>query len=272
MQTTVTDYVFAGSVPQIYEAHLVPLIFEPYAHELADRLRPRPLNSVLELAAGTGSLTRALTAVLPEAVAILATDLNAAMLDRAQHVGMRRPVEWQTVDAMQLPFADQSFDAVGCQFGVMFFADKHRAFAEAHRVLKPGGLFAFSVWDRLSENAFADAVTQALERRFPDDPPRFLERTPHGYHDLSAIEHDLAAAGFRSPVCIETVERCSRAVSCPIPALAYCQGTPLRNEIEAREPAQLPRVTDEVARAIGRHFGPGPVEGKTRAFVVSVER
>jgi SAM-dependent methyltransferase len=220
-----TDKVFAGSIPKLYETYLVPLIFEPYAADLTNRLRSRRLSRILEIAAGTGVVTRALASALPDSVAIVATDLNQAMLDQAAAVGTKRTVEWRQADAMQLPFPDAAFDAAVCQFGVMFFPDKPKAFAEARRVLKPGGIFIFNVWDRISENEFADTVTTALESVFPKDPPRFMARTPHGYHDQRAIGRDLASGGFRAPPRIDTVAARSRAASPRIPAIAYCQGT-----------------------------------------------
>src|SRR5574337_730938 len=151
-----TDEVFAGSIPKLYATHLVPLIFEPYATDLTSRLRSRNPSRILEIAAGTGVVTRALAAALHESASIVATDLNQAMLDQAAATGTARPVEWRQADALALPFGDGAFDAVVCQFGAMFFPDKSRAFSEARRVLKPGGLFIFNVWDRIAENEFAD--------------------------------------------------------------------------------------------------------------------
>ena len=153
------DKIFAGSIPKLYDELLVPLIFEPYADDIASRLASRKVSRVLEIAAGTGVVTRRLASALPADVAIVATDLNRPMLDMAAEVGTTRPVEWREADAMQLPFADGEFDAVVCQFGVMFFPDKAKAFSEARRVLKPGGTFLFNVWDRIEENEFADTVT-----------------------------------------------------------------------------------------------------------------
>jgi SAM-dependent methyltransferase len=170
-----------------------------------------------------------------------------------------------------LPFEDATFDAVVCQFGSMFFPDKPRAFSEARRVLKPGGAFVFNVWDRIEENEFADAVTTALESVFPRDPPRFLARTPHGYHDRARIEHDLASGGFAGVPGIATVAARSRANSPRAPAIAYCQGTPLRNEIEARDASRLGEATDIAADAVARRFGHGPVDGKIQAHIVIVE-
>jgi SAM-dependent methyltransferase len=264
------DKAFTGSIPKLYDTYLVPLIFEPYAADLAERLRSRPVAHVLEIAAGTGVVTRALASLLPEGVTIVATDLNQAMLDHAASVGTERAVEWRQADAMRLPFPDRTFDAVVCQFGAMFFPDKARAFAEARRVLKPGGVFMFNVWDRIEENQFANTVTTALEAVFPGDPPRFMVRVPHGYHDQRAIEGDLAGGGFAAPPQITTVAARSRATSARVPAIAFCQGTPLRNEIEARDAARLEEATDVAAEAIARQFGRGAIEGKIQAHVVVV--
>ena len=264
-----SDTVFAGSIPEIYDEYLVPLIFEPYAMDLAARLVVRSPTQVLELAAGTGVLTRHLAANLPPGVSIVATDLNQPMLDRAASVGTARPVEWRQADAMQLPFDDGAFDAVACQFGVMFFPDKARAFAEARRVLRPGGVFLFNVWDRIEENEFAVSVTDALAQLFPDDPPQFMARVPHGYHDHGVIERDLSRGGFaRSNPEILTVAARSRAASPQIPAIAYCQGTPLRSEIETRGPSRLAEATRAATDAIAERFGSGAVEGKIQALVV----
>ena len=265
------DKVFTGAIPKLYETYLVPLIFEPYARDLAGRLASRTLSRVLEIAAGTGVVTRALAATLPEQVSIIATDLNPAMLAQAAIVGTSRPVDWQQADAMQLPFADATFDAVVCQFGAMFFPLRSQAFAEARRVLKPGGVFIFSVWDSIASNEFADVVTASLQPLFPEDPPRFLARTPHGYCDAALIERDVAGGGFTKPARIETVTARSRADSARTVAVAYCQGTPLRNEIEARDATRLAEATDAAAEAIAARFGTGPVDGKIQACVVTVE-
>jgi SAM-dependent methyltransferase len=267
-----TDKVFAGSIPRLYEAHLVPLIFEPYAADLANRLAVRTVTRVLEIAAGTGVATRRLASVLPDDVSIVATDLNQPMLDHAAAIGTKRPVEWRQADAMQLPFRDGMFDAVVCQFGVMFFPEKAKAFSEARRVLRSGGVFVFNVWDRIEENEFADTVTTALAAFFPQDPPRFLARTPHGYCDHPTIERDLAGGGFTAAPRISTVAARSRASSARDPAVAYCQGTPLRSEIEARDASRLGEATDVAAEAIARKFGRGAVDGKIQAHIVTIEK
>jgi SAM-dependent methyltransferase len=272
MGARATDRVFSGSIPKLYETHLVPLIFEPYAADLAQRLASRSPARVLEVAAGTGVVTRQLASTLPQRVSIVATDLNQSMLDYGASLPMARPVEWRQADAMQLPFEDQTFDAVVCQFGAMFFPDKSAAFSEARRMLRPGGVFIFNVWDKIADNEFADTVTTALESVFPQDPPRFMARIPHGYSDPPTIERDLRSAGFIAAPRIDTLTARSRARSPLIPAIAYCQGTPLRNEIEARDPSGPGDSTDFAADAIARRFGREAVDGKIQAHIVTVER
>ena len=267
-----TDKLFAGSIPEIYDRFLVPLIFEDYARDLADRLAKAGPQDLLETAAGTGVLTRAVAARLPVSTRITATDLNQPMLERAK---ARQPgngrIAWKQADALALPFGDQSFDAVVCQFGVMFFPDRVAGYKEARRVLRTGGHFIFNVWDRISENDFADTVTQALADVFPDDPPRFMARTPHGYHDVDEIRADLKAAGFAS-VSVDVVDARSKAPSPRDPAVAYCQGTPLRNEIEARDASRLEEATTKAAEALARRFGNGAVDGRIRALVITAPR
>ena len=262
------DHQFAGSIPALYETYLVPMLFEPYAADIVGRVRMRAGSTILEIAAGTGVVTRALALALPADTSIVATDLNQAMLDRAAAAGTSRPVEWRQADAMKLPFPDGVFDTVVCQFGAMFFPDKAKAFSEARRVLAPGGAFVFSVWDRLAENELADIVTTALESVFPADPPRFMARTPHGYHDVRIVERDLAGGGFNSPPQVFTIEARSRAASARTAAIAFCQGTPLRSEIESRDSALLGAATDAAEAALGRRFGDGAIDARMRAHVL----
>jgi ubiquinone/menaquinone biosynthesis C-methylase UbiE len=267
-----TDKLFAGSIPEIYDRFMVPLIFEPYALDLAGRLARTEPREVLETAAGTGVLTRAIASHLPASARIVATDLNQPMLD---HAAARQPdggrIAWKQADALALPFEDQSFDAVACQFGAMFFPDKLQGFKEAYRVLKPGGRFFFSVWDQISENEFADTVTEALAVLFPNDPPRFMARTPHGYHDEERIRAELNTAGF-AHISVDAVEARSKASSPRDAAIAYCQGTPLRTEIEARDPSRREDATKQATEALAQRFGSGAIEGRIRAFVITAIR
>jgi ubiquinone/menaquinone biosynthesis C-methylase UbiE len=263
-----TDKEFSGSIPQIYETLLVPLIFAPYARDLAGRIKAFAPRHVLETAAGTGVVTRALTMQLPDDVSITATDLNEPMLAQAKSTLPGTRVTWRQADALALPFEATSFDVVACQFGAMFFPDRVKGYAEARRVLKSGGRFVFNVWDAIETNEFADVVTQALAKVFASDPPRFLARTPHGYHDKDLLRSDLERAGFAG-VEIEAVEHISAAPSPREPAIAYCQGTPLRSEIEARGAPGLEAATDAAADALAKRFGTGAIEGRIRALVMT---
>lgn len=270
MQAPASDAAFAGSIPELYERHLVPMLFAWYADDLATRVAALAPASVLELACGTGVVTRRLADALPATTPIVATDLNQAMLDQAQAIGTSRTVAWRQADAQAPPFADGAFDVVACQFGVMFFPDRPGAFAQARRVLQPGGTLVFSVWDAIVHNEFADVAAQALARMFPDDPPRFMARTPHGYHDVDAIRRDLALGGFAATPRIDTVAARGDAASAMDAAVAYCQGTPLRGEIEARGPGRLVESTAAVARALAERFGNGAISGRIQARIVTV--
>jgi ubiquinone/menaquinone biosynthesis C-methylase UbiE len=262
------DTVFAGSIPEIYDSYLVPLIFEAYASDLARRVVEGSAARVLETAAGSGVVTRALAPLLDKSARYIVSDLNQPMLERAaSRQDADERIAWQQADALDLPFQDHSFDAVCCQFGAMFFPDRIAGYRETRRVLKPSGRFLFNVWDRIEENDFACIVTDAVGAVFPSDPPRFLARTPHGYHDVAQIEAELRAAGF-SAIEVMTVEERSNAASARDPAIAYCQGTPLRNEIEARDPNALETVTERAAKAIAKAYGDGPVSGKIQGHVI----
>ncbi len=265
---TTSDKVFAGSIPALYDQFLGPMLFEPFAKEMAKRAQAVAPSSVLETAAGTGIATQELLRVLPADTAITATDLNPAMLDRA---AARLPVGrvlLQVSDAASLDFADSSFDLVVCQFGVMFFPDKSKALAEARRVLKPDGTLLFSVWDSLNQNILSQVVADTVADYFVGDPPDFLARTPFGYSDVARIKGDLRAAGF-GDIDATRINLLSRAPSPRHVAIGLCQGTPLRAEIEARAPTELDTVTDKVTEALAVRFGPGAVTAPMQAIMVA---
>jgi ubiquinone/menaquinone biosynthesis C-methylase UbiE len=189
-------------------------------------------------------------------------------LDHASAQLSSTRVNWRKADAQHVPFPDGEFDAVVCQFGAMFFPDKPQAFSEAYRVLKPDGRFLFNVWDRIEENEFAEVVVRSVATLFPDNPPMFLARTPHGHYDTAALKAQLRAAGFGA-VTTEIVTRESHAANALSVAIGYCQGTPMRNEIEAHDPGRLAEATEAAAAALTKQFGPGPVTGKIPAHIIT---
>lgn len=256
--------MWAEDMSAAYDEYLVPAVFRPYADELASRVARHRPGVVLELAAGTGVLTQTMRARLP-GTRITATDLNLAMVE----VGSANvpSATWRQADAVQLPFGDASVDLVACQFGVMFFPDRPAAYAEVARVLRPGGYFVFNCWGPLATHDVEAAVMAALAEIFPDDPPSFLARVPHGY-GVDTVAADLTAARF-GDLRVETVELNCTARSAGDLARGYCRGTPLRPEIETR--GDLDATTRAVASALERRFGPGPVVGRMSALVVSAD-
>ena len=262
-----SDTAFSGSIPALYDRCLGPLLFEPYARDLAERVAAIAPRRILETAAGTGIVTAAIVREVPDAE-IVATDLNEAMLAVAAERVRSPAVAFRQADAQELPFADGSFDLVVAQFGAMFFPDRIAAYREARRVLKRGALFLFNVWDGLEANPASAAAAAAVAELFPDDPPGFLARVPFGYSDPLRIEKDLHAAGF-DEVVIETVAKRSRADPQEA-ATGLCMGTPLRAEIEARDPARLQQAADAAAAALRALAGSdGMLDQPMSALVVS---
>jgi len=264
---TATDTVFAGSIPAIYDQYLVPLIFAPYARLAAERAAALRPGRILETAAGTGVVTEQLHRALPDAE-IVATDLNPPMLEQAARRISASNVRFQPADAQALPFPDNSFDLVVCQFGVMFFPDKVRANAEARRVLREEGRYLLVIWDRIEHNLATMAAGRAVAALFPMDAVRFYERVPFRYHDIGQIERDLLAAGF-TDIEYETVELHSRAASARDAAIGLVQGTPVRSDIEQIDASMLGRATDTAAEALRQYDGPDGFDAPMSARLVT---
>ncbi|MEO6701721.1 MAG: methyltransferase domain-containing protein [Jatrophihabitantaceae bacterium] len=251
---------------EIYDLRLGQAVFAPYGADLARRASVLAPQRVLELAAGTGIVTTRLVAALPSAE-IVATDLNPPMVDyaAAKVAGPR----WEVADAQDLRYADASFDLVVCQFGVMFLPDRVDAYRGVRRVLRPGGSFLFNAWDTLDSHVVEAAVIDAMAELFPQDPPDFLRRVPHGYADVDRIRDDVEAAGLEV-VAAERVELTGRAPSVAALAEGYCLGTPLRFELAGRgEPAY---VVAPLTAALMERFGEGPVEVAMSAHVLHAMR
>jgi SAM-dependent methyltransferase len=264
-----TDAAFKPTYAEHYDRYLVPLLFAPYARCLADRVKALKPHRVLETAAGTGILSRALAQALPAEVAITASDLNQPMIDRAR-VSAEPRIVWQQADAMHLPFPNESFELVVCQFGVMFFPDKRASFREAARVLAPGGQYLFAVWDdwkKMPEAPLgiaADVVGTMLEC----DPASLVNPA---YHDETALRQDLAAAQFQF-IEVDRIALPAAASSAREAALATVHGSLIRSVIEAKYPGRLDEATNAVERALLAQFGRGAVAGRTSALIVIAEK
>lgn len=265
-----TDTVFAGSIPETYEQYMVPLIFRPYAELLAERVTSFAPSRILETAAGTGVVTRALHRALPNAE-IVATDLNQPMLDQAGQQLRVPQVRFQQADALDLPFDDASFDVVLCQFGVMFFPDKAKANAEARRVLRDGGKYLLVIWDKVDRNLATKVAGPAVAELFPDDTAAFYERIPFRYHDRAVIEDDLRNAGFVD-IAFDTVELRSRAATARDAAIALTQGTPMRSDIEKRGPDALANATEAAAQALRIFEGKDGFDAPMSAHLVTATK
>jgi ubiquinone/menaquinone biosynthesis C-methylase UbiE len=257
---------FEGSVPVFYDRFLGSFYFEPYAADLAQRVTVSRDARVLELACGTGILTRRLREALPKDAQLVATDLNEAMIEFARSKLWGTDIHWRTADAQSLPFKDGVFDAVVCQFGLMFLPDKPLGFREARRVLKPGGMLVTNVWCALADNPTAAAAHRALTGLFPDDPPRFLE-TPFGFHDPAAIEAVARDAGF-STVAVERVDLEGHAPSARHVAMGFARGTPLAAGLAERR-ADVEAVVEAIARALRDGDGPMPYAAPLAALVIT---
>ena len=238
--------VFEHSTPALYDRYMGPLLFEPYAEHVAKRVAPLRPNRVLETAAGTGIVTRAVREALP-GVAIIATDVNPAVVEFAAQQFRSEGVTFEAADAQQLPFDDESFDLVLCLFGIMFFPDKVRANAEARRVLRPGGRYVVATFNRLDLNPVPEAAGKAVATLFPEDP-RYMERGPFSYTDATVVAEDLRSAGFEN-IEVETVELAS-LVSAQDAARGIVLGSPFRAEIERLDPSALERATDAIEQAL----------------------
>ena len=258
---------FGGSIPEYYDRYMAPVQFDPFAADLVRRLPPRPPGDVLEMACGTGALTRRLRKRLDPAVRLVATDLSKAMLDYASNklreVG---GIEWREADAGNLPFPDESFGAVVCAFGIMFVPDKPSAFRQMRRVLREGGLVVFNVWDSIDENPHARANDEVIRALFPGDPEMQLARIPHGFHDPRQIRALLAEANFQE-LRIETVKLEIQSPSVRAFATGLIRGSPRAWLLQQRG-ASLDEVIQRLAIALARIGGDEPFRCPAQAVVV----
>ena len=262
---------FVGAVPLNYDRYLGPLLFVPYADDLAARLPVAPRTRVLEVACGTGIVTERLMRRLAGQGTLVATDLNDAMIAHARgRIPADPALEWRQADGTSLPFPDRAFDVVVCEFGLMFFPDKAAGVREAFRVLRPGGLYLFNVWDERERNAATRIAHDTIGTFFPDDPPQFYE-VPFNLHDPAGVRGLLAAGGFVD-VAWETVAKVGTSPSAEDAAAGLVEGNPVIGAIMARRPDALPDIRAAVARNIAAELGDHPVRTPLRAHVFTARR
>lgn len=258
------NIAFQGPIPENYERYLGPYLFEPYAIDLVSRIR-QPVNTVLELACGTGRVTRHLRQSLPASARLMATDLNPDMITIARGLVQDVSVEWQIANMQALPFEENSFDLVICQFGFMFVPDRPLAFREVYRVLRPGGQLLFNTWDHLSNNPTSDLTNQIVAQFFPDNPPVFFD-IPFSMHDQGAILRLLEEAGFRD-CAIELVTKQSVGESAEAVANGFLLGTPMYTFLSEKAPDLLPEIIEAVSAAVASRFGEQKPVSRMQAWV-----
>jgi ubiquinone/menaquinone biosynthesis C-methylase UbiE len=262
---------FVGKIPENYDRYLAPLFFNPYADDLVGRLAVHDGMRILEVACGTGIVTRRLVAKLGGRGSIVATDLNEAMFANARK-GLPGPgdAKWRHADGTSLPFESRSFDAVVCQFGLMFFPDKAAGAREAFRVLTPGGVYLFNVWDALEHNPVPRLTHETIAAFFPKDPPRFYT-VPFSYHDTAVIESLLRETGFEDVRC-ERVAKEGRSPSAAEAAIGLIEGNPVFGEIMQRRPEAIGEIEAAVAARLAGELGDAPLRAPLRALVATARR
>ncbi len=262
------DVTFDGTIPEVYDRFLGSLLFEPYAVDMARRVAELEPDNVLEVAAGTGIVTRRLLESLPRASRLTATDLNDPMIEHARgRIGKDSRVSWRQADALNLPFRNEEFDAVVCQFGLMFFPDKLRGMREFHRVLSPGGHLLLSVWDSFEHNPVGNIIHTMLAEVFPVDPPDFY-RIPFGSHDATELRRLATDAGF-TEVKIETLTLEGTSPSAGEAAIGLVRGNPVVNAIRERAPERLEEIESRTRERLAGRYGSRGLRVASQAHILT---
>ncbi len=265
MSTIEHDY---APICDLYERHLGSALFEPYAIDLARYVAADFTEGfVLEMACGTGIVTRQLRAHLKSTVVLTATDINPGMLDYAQKkLKDLKGIDWKQADITNLPFPDASLNVAVCQFGLMFVPDKGRAFREIRRVLVTGGLLAFNVWDRMENNPWGIIAHETIGGFFPENPPQFF-KAPCSFYDVNVLRKLLTTSGFDT-INIQTVQKeCSSDTATSL-ATGLIEGAPVLAEIQERGGSPGP-IVDAVATTLARTGGDNPYRSTMQAIVVT---
>jgi len=256
---------FTGSIPRHYEEFLAPMFFEPYAIEVSKRINTSGVQTVLELACGTGRVTRHLRNVIPSDAKLIASDISPDMLAIAKEKLGSSNIDWQIIDAQELAFNDNTIDLVVCCFGYMLVPDRSKAFAEAYRVLRPGGMLLFSTWDKLEVNA-ASYVYRTIAKKYLTETLPETYRLPFSMNDDEEIKRDLKQTGF-SKIVVERVEKVCVSPSAREAANGLTQGGMIYNEIMKRNPAWINEIKETVEKELAEKFGASPMKAPMRALI-----
>lgn len=256
---------FAGSIPKHYDQYLGPMFFEPYAIETSKRIDPSSVQIALEIGCGTGRVTNHLRKVLPATSKLVASDISPDMLAVAKEKLKAFSIDWEVIDAQQLPFNDNSIDLVVCCFGYMFVQDKSRAFAEACRVLRPGGMLLLSTWDKLELNQASNVFRRTVKKYFADSLPETYN-LPFSMHDSLIIKDLLHHAGF-SKINTEVVAKNSVCATAKEAAYGLVQGGSLYNEIIKRNPEWLDEINATVEKELEKKYGAAPMVARMQAII-----
>jgi len=263
--TMTPTFDFSGAIPKHYEEYLGPMFFEPYAIEVANRVDPSSVKLALELASGTGRVTRRLRQVLPRTAKLIASDISEDMLSVAKEKLRDMDIDWQFIDAQELPFDDNSIDLVVCCFGYMLVPDKSKAFAEAYRVIRPGGMLMLTTWDTLESNGASYTYRKAAKKYLGDPLPESYN-APFSMNDMNLIRSLLEGAGFLKIV-VERVPKFSISETAKDATTGLAQGGLIYNEIMKRNPAWMEEIMGAVEKELAEKYGPGPTMAPMSAIV-----
>ena len=265
VSTSSQPFDFSGSVSKHYHQFSGPMFFEPYAIEVSNRIDPSSVNVALELASGTGRVTCHLRAVLPPTTKLIASDISADMLAVAKEKLKALDINWEMIDAQQLPFEDESIDLVVCCFGYMFVQDKLKAFTEAYRVLRPGGMLLFTTWDKL-ELIGASYAYRNIAKKYLKEPLPEAYNLPYSMYDESAIKEMLQEVGF-SKISIEKVSKLSVSPTAKEASEGLTQGGVVYNVIMSQNPKWIEEIKALVEKELSKKFGEAPMVAPMSAVI-----
>ena len=256
---------FTGSIPRHYDQYLGPMFFEEYAIEVSSRIIPLTVKVALELSCGTGRVTNHIRNVLPATAKLIASDISPDMLAVAREKLHSSNIEWQIIDLQQLPFNEHGIDLVICCFGYMFAQDRAKAFNEAYRVLRPGGMLLISTWDKLEYNEASNVFRKTVKKYFGDSLPETY-KLPFSMHDPAIIKKQLLHSGF-AKVNADVVEKNSICTTAKEAAYGLVQGGSLYNEIIKRNPSWLEEISANVENELKEKYGAAPMVAPMRAII-----